>query len=72
MFEELVTFATSVLAIAACSIGIQAIGELPDEEDRTTDEELKASNKHFLVILLVVAIFMLLISAYFLYSSFKK
>ena len=52
----------SVLTIASTAIGIQCIG----------DDKTKASNKKFLVYMLIAAILALLGSGFMIYSSLKS
>jgi hypothetical protein len=53
----------SVLSIASCSIGIQAIGDV--SQGTSTQKR----NKQFLIVMLVMSIMALLFSGFLIYSS---
>lgn len=59
--SKYLVFVMSVLTIASTAIGIQCIG----------DDKTKASNKKFLVYMLIAAILALLGSGFMIYSSMK-
>lgn len=60
--SKYLVFVMSVLTIASTAIGIQCIG----------DDKTKASNKKFLVYMLIAAILALLGSGFMIYSSLKS
>jgi hypothetical protein len=59
--SKYLVFVMSVLTIASCSIGIQCIG----------DDKTKASNKKFLVYMLIAAILALLGSGFMIYKGMR-
>lgn len=60
--SKYLVFVMSVLTIASTAIGIQCIG----------DDKTKASNKKFLVYMLIAAILALLGSGFMIYRSLKS
>lgn len=60
---DIFVVAISVLSIASCSIGIQALGDVSQGSD------LEKRNKQFLIIMLVMSIMALLFSGFLIYST---
>jgi hypothetical protein len=63
LVTDIFVIAVSVLSIASCSIGIQAIGDV------SQGSNLEKRNKQFLIVMLVMSIMALLFSGYLIYSS---
>jgi hypothetical protein len=63
MLVDIFVVAISVLSIASCSIGIQALGDV------SNGTSLEKRNKNFLVVMLVMSIMALLFSGYIIYST---
>lgn len=63
---DIFVVAVSVLSIASCSIGIQAMGDV----SKGTDAQKR--NKNFLIVMLVASILALLFSGYIIYMSMSK
>ena len=60
---DIFVVAISVLSIASCSIGIQAIGDV------SLGTAAEQRNKQFLIVMLVMSIMALLFSGFLIYST---
>lgn len=63
LLTNIFIIAVSVLSIASCAIGIQAMGDV----SKGTDAQKR--NKNFLIVMLVMSILALLLGGFLIYSS---
>ena len=64
-FYPWVIFLGSILSVASCSIGIDAINKLPKEGQ-------KKSNKMYLIIILIISLLIMLYGCYDIYKHFTR